>query len=81
MTEVTTENTQNNITLQDLGLVVQIIDTCTKRGAFEGVELSSVGMLRDKVDAFVRAHIPQQTKEQTEETAEEMVAEEVSAES
>lgn len=76
MTEVTTENTQNNITLQDLGLVVQIIDTCTKRGAFEGVELSSVGMLRDKVEAFVRAHVPQQTQQVTEETTDEMEAEE-----
>jgi hypothetical protein len=61
-----TEETINNvINLSDLALVVQIIDACTKRGAFEGNELVTVGQLRNKVEAFVKANLPKQ--EVTEE--------------
>lgn len=45
---------QVNITLQDLGTVVQIIDVVTKRGAFEGGELADVGALRNKIVEFVK---------------------------
>lgn len=61
-----TEETINAINLSDLALVVQIIDACTKRGAFEGNELVTVGQLRNKVEAFVKANLPKQ-----EEVAEE----------
>ena len=39
------------ITLQMVQSVVTIIDLCTKRGAFEGAELTSVGSIRE---AFVK---------------------------
>ena len=55
------------INLSELALVVQIIDTCSKRGAFEGSELVTVGQLRNKIEAFVKANAPQ-PKEVTEET-------------
>lgn len=57
---------QSGINLSDLALVVQIIDACTKRGAFEGNELLTVGQLRNKVEAFVKANVP--LKEVAEET-------------
>ena len=42
--------------LAELAAVVKIIDTCSKRGAFEGSELAAVGALRNKIDSFVKAH-------------------------
>ena len=32
----------------DLGNIIRIIDTAAERGMFKGVELSTVGTLRDK---------------------------------
>jgi hypothetical protein len=57
---MTEETVTNNINLSDLALVVQIIDACTKRGAFEGNELVTVGQLRNKVEAFVKANLPKE---------------------
>jgi hypothetical protein len=57
---MTEETGTNNINLSDLALVVQIIDACTKRGAFEGNELVTVGQLRNKVEAFVKANLPKE---------------------
>jgi hypothetical protein len=57
---MTEETETNNINLSDLALVVQIIDACTKRGAFEGNELVTVGQLRNKVEAFVKANLPKE---------------------
>jgi hypothetical protein len=59
--------------LGDLAAVIQIIDVCSKRGAFEGTELESVGQVRGRIAAFVKANAPQQ--EATEETPEEAPAE------
>lgn len=56
--------------LGDLAAVIQIIDVCSKRGAFEGAELESVGAVRGRIAAFVQANAPQ------EEAAEEAPAEE-----
>lgn len=63
---------QMNINLADLALIVNIIDTCTKRGAFEGSELATVGQLRNKVEVFVKSNMPKEetTEEPAEETAE-----------
>jgi hypothetical protein len=33
----------------DLGNIIRIIDTAAERGMFKGIELSTVGTLRDKV--------------------------------
>jgi hypothetical protein len=59
--------------LGDLAAVIQIIDVCSKRGAFEGTELESVGQVRGRIAAFVQANAPKQ--EATEETSEEAPAE------
>lgn len=68
---MTEENKQetNSITLADLALMVQIIDTCTKRGAFEGNEMVTVGQIRNKIESFVKANMPKE-EETTEEAAE-----------
>ena len=56
MTEQPTTNiTDDQVTLVDLHNVLQIIDTCSKRGAFEGSELTSVGQLRNKIANFLQA--------------------------
>jgi len=59
-----------NISLQELGGVVQLIDICSKRGAFEGGELAQVGHLRGKFVAFLEANAPKEDAEATEEPAE-----------
>ncbi len=57
-----------NLTLNDFIVMVNIIDTCSQRGAFRGDELSSVGQLRDKFAAFVKANTPKEETEETEES-------------
>ena len=37
------------INLQTVKAIVQIIDVCSKRGAFEGGELSQVGQVRESI--------------------------------
>jgi hypothetical protein len=48
------------ITLNDFANLVRIIDVASRRGAFEGKELSSVGSVRDKVEAFLVHYAPKQ---------------------
>ena len=59
-----TEQTQIQISLNDLAAAVQIIDVCSKRGAFQGDELESVGGVRGRIAAFVKANTPEETVEQ-----------------
>ena len=72
-----TEPTSNEpqISLSDFSAALQVIDACTQRGAFRGEELSSVGQLRDRINAFVTYHAPSKEEgeaaEATEEVAEE----------
>jgi hypothetical protein len=51
------------IKLNDLAAAVQIIDVCSKRGAFEGSELETVGAVRGRIAAFVKANTPEPTEE------------------
>lgn len=51
----------------DIAAAVQIIDACSKRGAFNGSELAGVGAVRERLAAFVEANAP---KQETEEEAE-----------
>jgi len=44
------------ISLQEVQAVVTIIDLCTKRGAFEGSELSSVGQIREAFAKVINFH-------------------------
>jgi len=62
-----TEQTNVNLTLQDLATVVNVIDVCSQRGAFKGEELSVVGQLREKFAAVVKANTPTETAEEKEE--------------
>lgn len=46
------------LSLQDIATCVQIVDLCSKRGAFEGPELEVVGGLRTRLVSFVQANGP-----------------------
>lgn len=47
------------ISLQDLATVVQLIDIVSRRGGIEGQEMAGVGMLRNKLELFLRQQQPQ----------------------
>lgn len=59
--------------IRDLALTVNIIDLCSKRGAFEGPEMEQVGALRGRLAAFVKASVPAQEEPAAEAPAEEAV--------
>jgi len=65
-TEAAAEAAPVQLALADLAAVVSIIDTTTKRGAFEGSELETVGTIRNRFAAFVQA---QQVAAKEEATA------------
>lgn len=46
------------ISLQDIATVVQMIDVTSRRGAFEGAEMAGVGILRNKLEMFLRQNAP-----------------------
>lgn len=46
---------ENQLTPNDLSLVVTIIDVCSQRGAFKGDELVAVGAVRQKFADLVKA--------------------------
>lgn len=70
MTEETITNEAPSLSLQDLAAVIQVIDLCSQRGAFQGSELEAVGGLRGRIQGFVAANTPAE-----EETTEEAEAE------
>lgn len=43
----------NQLTLQDLAIVVNLIDACVERGSFKGNEIYNVGQLREKLASIV----------------------------
>lgn len=49
-----------NINLNDIISCVSIIDLVSTRGAFKGSELSSIGMLRDKLVKFIDENKPKE---------------------
>jgi len=53
------EQQEVTITLGDISTVLQIIDVVSQRGGFQGQELAGVGMLRNKLEAFLRQKAPQ----------------------
>lgn len=71
--EVKTETAEApvQLSLQDLATAVQIIDICSRRGAFEGPELEAVGGLRSRIVKFVNAATPKD-QEQPEGTVPEV---------
>lgn len=46
------------VTLDDLRNVLQVIDYASNRGAFTAADMSKVGRVFDKIQAFVGAHTP-----------------------
>lgn len=58
---------QVSLGIGDLASVVQIIDVCSQRGAFQGSELEAVGALRGRIQEFVKANAPEQEEETTED--------------
>jgi hypothetical protein len=54
-TEVSAEEQQVQLSLQDIATMVQVIDICSKRGGFEGPELEAVGGLRNRIVTFLNA--------------------------
>ena len=66
------------INLGDFSVMIAIIDTVAKRGAFEGPELQDVGILRGRLQTFVDFHKghddagqpPVESVTQSEETSE-----------
>lgn len=47
------------LSLQDIATVVQMVDVVSRRGGFEGNEMAGVGMLRNKLELFLRQNAPQ----------------------
>ena len=54
---------QVTIQLADIATLVQVIDVVSQRGGFQGQELAGVGMLRNKLEMFVRQNSPEQEGE------------------
>ena len=54
-TEVTQESPKPELNLNDLAAIRSLIEVVTQRGAFKANELSSVGVLFDKINAFLEA--------------------------
>jgi hypothetical protein len=63
------EQTPPSLTLQDLILVAQIIQLTSSRGAFKAEELQNVGVLYNKLIAFLDS-VGAITKPETAETGE-----------
>jgi len=57
-TDKPNETPKPSLSLGDLQATINLIDVCSKRGAFHGEELSSVGALRDKIKTFLDSHTP-----------------------
>jgi hypothetical protein len=64
----------DSISLNDLGLLLNIVDLASKRGAFQGAELSQVGAIFDKLNAFLTFVAEQQTEQAQEAAGEEEAA-------
>jgi len=66
------ENTDTQLTINDIALARDIIDAAVKRGAFAAAEAKQVGTLYEKIDLFIKAAIAQveaeaaETKPETE---------------
>jgi len=61
-------NVPESISLQDLQVLLQIVDLASSRGAFRGPELTQVGAIFDKLNAFL-TFISQQQREKAEAEA------------
>lgn len=62
----------DSISLSDLQVLLQIVDLASSRGAFRGAELTQVGAIFDKLNAFLSFIAAQQAaaQEASENSAE-----------
>ena len=63
----------------DLSTVLQLIDVVSTRGGFQGNELAGVGLLRNKLEAYLRQNAPQQLQGAEQAAEQEVQVEEVPA--
>lgn len=66
-------NEQPSLGVQDLAVMKNIIEIASERGTFKANELSSVGIIYNKLSNFIKA-TEQQQKELAEAKAEEEAA-------
>ena len=71
------ENNEPSININDLNLSLQVIDICSERGAFKGAELTDVGILRDKLYAFIEANKPDEDEPEPEPEEVEKIPEQL----
>lgn len=60
-----------NLSLQHIQSVITLIDLCSKRGAFEGSELSAVGTIRESFSQILDFHTPKKEEDETSEATTE----------
>ena len=51
------------INMNEVSTVLQLIDVVSTRGGFQGNELAGVGLLRNKLETFLRQNMPQQEQQ------------------
>jgi hypothetical protein len=71
------ENNEPSISINDLNLSLQVIDVCSERGAFKGAELTDIGILRDKLYAFIEANKPDENEAEPETEEVEKIPEQL----
>lgn len=67
------------INVSDLELMVQIIDTCSRRGAFEGKEMAGIGEVRNRIVSVVNSYTEKPADETDTVTPKTEAPEETSA--
>lgn len=70
------ETTQVSLSLNDLKVCLQIIDLCSQRGAFKPEEFQAVGIIHQKLSAFLSQAQAAQASSATEKDAPEETEEE-----
>ena len=61
------ENTDTQLTINDIAMTRDLIDLAFKRGAFGANEAKTIGTLFEKIDQFVRAALAQAEAEKQAE--------------
>ncbi len=72
------QDVPESISLVDLQTLLQIVDLASQRGAFRGAEMTQVGAIFDKLNAFL-SYVAAQQEANAEANAEEGDSEEADA--
>jgi hypothetical protein len=62
------ENINSQLTISDIALARDVIDTAVKRGAFGAAEATQIGTLYEKIDLFIKAAVAQAEEAAAAET-------------